>query len=342
MAYVEQSNLYPLTFSPLYFERIWGGSQLAEVLGREVPAGEKPIGEAWELVDREDAQSVVDAGPLAGYTIHELVEFYGRSLLGNKWTGGRFPLLIKLIDAGQRLSLQVHPDEKACAMLGNGAEPKTEMWYIISARRGAKIMAGLSPRGTRQQLISQLDSSEVENLLQVYLSQPGDAYFIPTGTIHAIGEGNLLLEIQQNSDTTYRVSDWGRRDSNGKSRELHVEEALKSIDFINRTCPRISGVVGSAPHNRKFPVVNRCRFFAVDSLLLRDTWLDDTANTASFHLLSAIDGAVTIGHSPEAIAAGEGTVLERGRTCLIPACYGAYVIVPEAPDKTTNVVRTTL
>ena len=182
--YIDFSLLYPMKFAPIYQARMWGGTQMSEVLGREVPASEDPIGESWELVDRPDEQSVLLNGALAGRTLHELLTHYGRELVGRKAKSvERFPLLVKLIDAGDRLSLQVHPDEAACREIGNGAEPKTEMWYIIAARKGAQILAGLSGRATRQQLVSRLDSPDVENLLQVYPSQPGDAYFITSGTL---------------------------------------------------------------------------------------------------------------------------------------------------------------
>lgn len=339
MNMLQQNDLYPLKFYPLYFTRMWGGTQLSRVLNRELPETDEPIGESWELVDRDDVQSQVSNGPLAGRTIRELMEYYGRALLGGKWNGNRFPLLVKLIDAGQRLSLQVHPDEQACARIGDGAEPKTEMWYILSAQKGAKILAGLSNRATKRRLIDNLNSPDVENLLHVYASQPLDAYFISAGTLHAIGEGNLLLEIQQNSDTTYRVSDWGRVDQNGNSRELHVQKAMESIDFMNRTTPRIPGVVGTAPHNRKFPVVNRCRFFTVDSLALVSPWRDETSITGSFHYISAINHPVRLTRSIE--EKENGIDLLPGESALIPACYGQYAIHPLV-EGTVTVLRTTL
>ena len=148
------------------------------------------------------------------------------------------------------------------------------MWYIVAARKGAQILAGLQGRATRQQLVSMLDSPEVENLLQVYPSLPGDAYFITSGTLHAIGGGNLILEIQQNSDTTYRVSDWGRVDAHGNPRELHVEKGIQSINFMNRTSPRVVGVTDQVSHNRKFDVVSNCPFFTVTDLRLTELWTD--------------------------------------------------------------------
>ncbi len=331
-------ELYPLTFEPIYKSRIWGGTQLSDVLHRDLPESTEPIGEAWEIVDRDEAQSVVKNGPLAGKTLAELVKRFGSQLIGRKngVDTTRFPLLVKMIDAGDRLSLQVHPDERACARLGEGAEPKTEMWYLVSSRPGARILAGLDSRATRQQLIETLNSSEVENYLQVYPSQAGDAYFITSGTLHAIDAGNLILEIQQNSDTTYRASDWGRVDSNGQSRELHVEKALASIDFMNRTSPRIPGVVGEVPYNRKYPVVNRCRFFSVDSLHLIQPWRDNT-DAESFHLISAINRPVGIGREGQA----PDVVLAIGETALLPAAYGSYVITPTEEGQ-TNVVKCTL
>lgn len=337
--YIDFSLLYPMKFAPIYQARMWGGTQMSEVLGREVPASEDPIGESWELVDRSDEQSVLLNGALAGRTLHELLTHYGRELVGRKAKSvERFPLLVKLIDAGDRLSLQVHPDEAACREIGNGAEPKTEMWYIIAARKGAQILAGLSGRATRQQLVSRLDSPDVENLLQVYPSQPGDAYFITSGTLHAIGGGNLILEIQQNSDTTYRVSDWGRVDAHGKPRQLHIAEGVRSINFMNRTSPRIAGVSGTAGHNRKFDVVSLCPFFAVSDLRLVGVWNDDTAPSGSFHLISAINAPVRIGRSDEPEQMVEAAA---GETVLVPACYGAYVVEPLSPGE-TRVVKTTL
>ena len=186
--------------------------------------------------------------------------------------------------------------------------------------------------------MSRLDSPEVENLLQVYPSLPGDAYFITSGTLHAIGGGNLILEIQQNSDTTYRVSDWGRVDAHGNPRELHIEKGIQSINFMNRTSPRIVGVTDYVSHNRKFDVVSNCPFFTVTDLRLTSLWSDDTGSFGSFHMISAVNGAITLGKADDP----ERSVrLAAGETALIPACFGSYVIVPENEGETT-VVKTTL
>jgi len=337
----DAGELYPLAFAPIFKERIWGGPMMREVLHRETPASASgtPVGESWEISDRTDAESVVTNGPLAGRTLHELLLRYREALVGRQWRGGNaFPLLVKLIDAGERLSLQVHPDAAACAALGGGAEPKTEMWYVVAARRGAAILAGLNRRATKQLVREKVASPEIEALLQNYESHPGDAYFITAGTPHAIGAGNLILEIQQNSDTTYRLSDWGRTDAAGRSRELHIEQGMQSIHFTNRATPRIAGVVGTANHNRKFDVVTMCPFFSVSDLRLVDAWNDDTGGR-SFHIVSAVNGPVAVSRFgvPEAARLR----LAPGSSALIPAVCGSYTIEPLSPGETT-VLRTTL
>jgi mannose-6-phosphate isomerase len=332
---IDKEDLYPMLFEPIYRPVVWGGDLLASRLGRKLPPTDIPIGESWELADREDAESVVASGALRGVSLRELLAQHGRSIVGERFVGGRFPLLIKFIDAGKRLSLQVHPDAAAAAQLGGGAEPKTEMWYIAAVRPGARIMAGLRPECTRRKFIDSLHSTEIEDCLQTFPALPGDAYFINAGCIHAIGAGNLLLEIQQNSDTTYRVSDWGRLGADGKPRTLHVDEALASINFTDRTNPRIAGVVDTAGHNRKFPIVNRCPFFKVDDLRVVEEWPDHT-DRGSFHLLTAL-------HQPVVVAGRDKEChveIGIGQTCLIPANFGRYRIL--LPAGAATVIRASL
>ena len=176
--------------------------------------------------------------------------------------------------------------------------------------------------------------------MQVYPSQPGDAYFIPAGTLHAIGGGNLILEIQQNSDTTYRISDWGRVDAQGRARELHVEKGMQSIDFTNRTSTRIAGVSGQTAHNRKYSIVKMCRYFKVDDLRLTGLWYDDTAVSGSFHLISAVNAPLTIRQSG-CENADYAVNVAPGETVLVPYSFGKYEIVPRSTEVAT-VIRTTL
>jgi mannose-6-phosphate isomerase len=222
-------NWYPIRFTPIYQERVWGGRRLESVYGRSLPGG-GPIGESWEISDRGEAQSVVANGPLAGRTLQQLVTEHAAGLMGKaSLRGGRFPLLIKILDAQQVLSLQVHPPARLAASMGG--ESKTEMWYFTASDPGAEILVGLKPGTTRADFESQLAGGQVEQCFHRMAVRPGDAMFLPSGRVHALGAGLLLFEIQENSDTTYRVFDWNRKGLDGKQRPLHVAESLASIDF---------------------------------------------------------------------------------------------------------------
>jgi mannose-6-phosphate isomerase len=217
-------------------ERIWGGRKLTELFGKNVPPN-KRIGESWEVVDRPEAQSVVVNSPLKGATLHELWSQHRIDIFGLVPDAPRFPLLIKLLDAQEKLSLQVHPPGKIAAKLGG--EPKTECWYVASAESGAELFVGFSRRITREEFEKSLRAGSASNEVHTIEVKTGDAMFLPAGRFHAVGAGNVLVEIQQNSDTTYRVFDWNRIDqSTGKPRQLHVDQALESIDF-NDVAPKL-------------------------------------------------------------------------------------------------------
>jgi mannose-6-phosphate isomerase len=226
----------PLTFAPLFQERIWGGRKLAELFGKKLPAN-KRIGESWEVVDRPEAQSVVANGPLKGKTLHELWTQDRQSIFGDVRDAPRFPLLIKLLDAQEKLSLQVHPPEKIAAKLDG--EAKTECWYVAAAERGAEIYVGFKKPITRDEFENALAAGWAAHHVHTVKVKAGDAMFLPAGRFHGIGGGCVLLEIQQNSDTTYRVFDWNRLDpATGRPRQLHLEQALECIDF-NDLAPRL-------------------------------------------------------------------------------------------------------
>jgi len=212
-------------FEPIYQERVWGGRAFADKLGRSLPA-EMPIGESWEIVDRPEAMSITPDGR----TLRSLIEADSASIMGPDWDPARpFPILVKWLDCRETLSLQVHPPAAVAA--GLGGEPKTENWYIADTEPGAVLMAGLKRGVTREQFEQAIGSNDIEELVHHVPVQAGESVFIPSGRIHAIGGGNLILEIQQNSDTTYRVHDWGRVGLDGQPRELHIEESLQSTDF---------------------------------------------------------------------------------------------------------------
>src|SRR5205809_308450 len=227
---MSQLNLTtPLVFEPIFQERIWGGRRLETAFGKKLPA-EKRIGESWEIVDRPEAQSIVARGPLKGKTLHHLWTQHRDEIFEGLSDAPRFPLLLKLIDAQEKLSLQVHPPEKIAAKLGS--EPKTEFWYVAAAEPGAELFLGFRESTTRDQFEKVLrEGSAAEHIHKIRV-KAGDAVFLPAGRFHGIGAGNLLVEIQQNSDTTYRVFDWNRVDpATGRPRQLHIEQALQCIDF---------------------------------------------------------------------------------------------------------------
>src|SRR5438445_12273922 len=218
----------PLQFKPIFQERIWGGQKLAALFGKRLPAN-KRIGESWEIVDRPEAQSIVRDGPLSGRSLYDLWATFGEELFGKVPDTPRFPLLIKLLDAQEKLSLQVHPPQEIAESLGG--EAKSEFWYVVAAEPNAKIFVGLRKSMTRDQFEDALHSGTVADCVHAIRMKNGDAMFLPSGRFHAIGAGNLLVEVQQNSDTTYRVFDWNRVDDQGERRQLHVDQALQCIDF---------------------------------------------------------------------------------------------------------------
>jgi mannose-6-phosphate isomerase len=219
----------PLAFEPIFIERMWGGRRLESEFHKKLPS-QKRIGESWEIVDRPEAQSVVAGGPLSGTTLHELWTRHREEIFAGVPDTPRFPLLIKILDAQEKLSLQVHPPENVASKLGG--ESKSEFWYVAAANPDAEVFVGFREPITRDMFEERLRDGTVIDYIHRIAVQSGDAIFLPAGRVHAIGAGNLLIEIQQNSDTTYRVFDWNRTDpATGTKRALHVEQAIQSIDF---------------------------------------------------------------------------------------------------------------
>ena len=219
----------PLTFQPIFVERLWGGRRLESEYHKSLPP-RKRIGESWEIVDRSEAQSVVGEGELRGKTLHELWTQHRQEIFGEVPDTPRFPLLIKILDAREKLSLQVHPPETIAGQLQG--EPKSEFWYVAAADRGAELFLGFRQPTNRHQFEKSLRDGTVVDCIHKISVEAGDAIFLPAGRVHAIDAGNLLMEIQQNSDTTYRAFDWNRTDpATGTKRELHIEQAIQCIDF---------------------------------------------------------------------------------------------------------------
>ena len=213
--------LYPLTFQPIFKERVWGGREIERLYGKKLPPG-APIGESWEISDRPGDAGVITNGPLAGKDLRWLMENHAAELLGGAKpaTGNRFPLLCKILDAREKLSLQVHPPAHQAAALGG--EPKTEMWFIADAAPAAELYVGLKRGVTRAEFERKIRDGSVAECFHRLPVKTGDAMFLPSGRVHAIGAGLVIFEIQQNSDTTYRVFDWNRVGLDGKPRDLHT------------------------------------------------------------------------------------------------------------------------
>ncbi|WP_438481875.1 type I phosphomannose isomerase catalytic subunit [Oleiharenicola lentus] len=236
-----------LQFKPIYQERVWGGRELETFLGRKLP-GTTPIGESWEIVDRTEAQSVIANGKWAGKTLRAAIEADSADIMGPSWPKARsFPILVKWLDCRDRLSVQVHPPASIAAKLGG--EPKTENWYFAQVDQGAAVYAGLKPGVTRATFEQGIADGTVAKQLESLPVKNGDSLLIHSGTMHAIDAGNVILEIQQNSDTTYRVYDWGRVGLDGKPRALHVEQSLACLDANTSPEPKLlhqSGVLVDA------------------------------------------------------------------------------------------------
>jgi mannose-6-phosphate isomerase len=223
-------KVYPLKFKPIFKERIWGGQKLKESFGKDLPSDVK-IGESWELADLPEDKSEIVNGPLAGKTIDQAIVKFGTAITGNDDYQPPLPLLIKILDAQDVLSVQVHPDAETSKRTGKG-DPKTECWYIIDAQPGAVIYKGLKRGTTKSEFAEAIENGTCEEYLIKVPVEVGECHFLPSGTCHAIGAGLLIAEIQQPSDTTYRVFDWNRVDSaTGQGRQLHIEDALECIHF---------------------------------------------------------------------------------------------------------------
>lgn len=294
-----------LNFKPVYQERVWGGRALESFLGRKLP-GSAPIGESWELVDRPEAQSVVENGPWAGKSLREVITAHTANVMGPAWSKERpFPILVKWLDCRERLSLQVHPPASIAARLGG--EPKTENWYIARAEPGAAVLAGLKPGVDAARFRAALKDNTAESLVHRLPTVAGDSLLIHSGVMHAIDGGNFILEIQQNSDTTYRVYDWGRIGLDGKPRAMHVEQSMASLEANTAAAPRL---VRTAD---KVTVLAECREFRITRhRLTRGERLAFAAGEQA-RILSVVEGTLAAG----------GATLRVGDNVLLPYA-GAY------------------
>lgn len=299
---------YPIKFEPILKEKIWGGTKLKEVLNKKTTCD--TVGESWEISGVEGSESVVGNGRYLGMTITQLGTAFKEKFLGVenfKNFGNQFPLLIKFLDASTNLSVQVHPDDEM-AQKEHNSFGKTEMWYIMDHDEDAEIIVGLNKEITSTEVLAAINKDNVYEVFNAQKVSRGDAYFIPAGEVHAIGAGVLAAEIQQTSDITYRVYDWDRKDSQGNTRELHIDQAIKATNTSSKSTKNSC----IARINQSTEVV-QCDFFTTNNLNVYGTFIKDYSNLDSFVILMCTEGTatITVNHKTE--------VVTKGTTVLLPA-----------------------
>lgn len=316
-------SVQPLVFEPIFKRIRWGGRRLHTVLGKQI-GPESDYAESWEISDHGDDQSIVRSGTYAGSTLSHLVKTQNLPLLGSSSGHRQFPLLVKYLDANDVLSLQVHPDDSLAGQFSRGENGKTEAWTVIEAAPDSVLYAGLREGVAEADVREAIASGGLEDLLHKISVSPGDCVFVPAGTVHAIGAGVLLAEIQQSSDITFRLFDWDRRDPGGRPRELHIEQAIRCIDFsrgpVEPVRPR-----GLASDHVQEELVDS-EFFAIHRHKSREPFgfpLDD-----HFHVLMVLQGAGVLSDSQCRIP------LPTGQTVLLPADRNPITITPESGELT--------
>jgi mannose-6-phosphate isomerase len=306
----------PLVFEPLFMERVWGGRRLETLYGKRLPSAAL-IGESWEIVDRPEAQSVVHEGPWRGEILHNLWSKHRKEIFGDVQDTPRFPILAKLLDAQENLSLQVHPPAKIAKKLGG--EPKSELWYVADAAPKARVYAGLKKGATSAVFEKALEKGKVEAHLHSIDVKTGDAIFLPSGRLHALGGGNLLVEIQENSDTTYRVFDWNRMKKGRARREMHVAQAMQCIDFDD-VAPALLRPAGET--------LIRHESFAIDKWIVTNE--REIAESGRFAIVVCLTGELECA----------GRQFKPGDFFLVPAELEDRVVRPVGKD--VSLLRVTL
>lgn len=306
------TELYPLIFAPVFKERVWGGRRLARWFA-DLPAG--PIGEAWVLSDHPQGRTPVQNGPLAGETLHTLKARFGAALVGTRGVSGKtgeFPLLFKLLDSQEDLSVQVHPADDYQG-LSPGELGKTEMWVVLDAEPGARVIYGLQPGVTPDSFAAAVREGRTMDVMREIPARAGDVLYVPAGTVHALGTGLLVAEIQQSSDTTYRVYDYGRLGLDGRPRELHVEHALRVAGYGE--LPAITRPAAPAPN--RWAEICRSPYFVVSLGRCEGEWGQKTT-PESFQAVLVLEGEASVAWQGGREPVAAGCVL------LAPAGLGAY------------------
>ncbi len=320
--------LYPIKFIPQYKYRMWGGNKLSTILNKsDVP---EKSGESWELSGVADSVSVVANGFLEGNTIQELAEIYMGDLLGDSVYdkfGVEFPLLIKLIDANDVLSIQVHPDDELSAKRHN-AYGKTEMWFVIQADKGSELFTGFNCEMNKEAFLDHMDQNTVESVLNREKAQAGDCFFIPAGRVHATGAGILFAEIQQTSDITYRIFDWNRVDKDGQARALHTDLSIDAIDYKHYKNYRTKY---SDIQNQSNQIID-CKYFTANYLSVNEIINKDYSDLDSFIIFICLKGTCQIEYNDS-----DKVDCSMGETVLIPASIKDIRIIPKGSTELLEV-----
>lgn len=318
--------MYPLKFKPILKTVVWGGEKIAPY--KEVSTEQHNIGESWELSGVRGHESVIADGEFEGKTVTELAEQFKGKLLGEKVyasTGSEFPLLIKFIDAKKDLSIQVHPNDDLAAKRHN-SKGKTEMWYVVGADEDAHLMSGLSKEITPDEYVERVENNTITDVLTDFKVKAGDVFFLPAGRIHAIGTGCFIAEIQQTSDITYRIYDYGRPGLDGKPRELHTELAKDAIDYKVYPDYRTHYTEKKDDEN----VLVECRYFTTSLYDLDSPFRKDLSSLDSFLVVICIEGKGTLtDHEDE----DRTVTLHQGETVLIPATSRGVTFTPDCKMK---------
>lgn len=314
-------SLYPIIFEPICMEKVWGGNKLVKLLNKQVDE-HKPYGESWEIAQLGEIDSFVENGFLKGNTLSEIIEIYMNELLGDQVYlkyGEEFPLLFKFIDANDKLSIQVHPDNEV-AQYRHNAYGKCEMWYVVDAEPNAQIILGFKEKIDKQKLFKAIEDKSLSNLLNYENVKKGDVFYIPSGTVHALLKGVVVAEIQQNSDITYRLYDWDRPDLDGKPRKLHIELAL---DVINYDVQKNLVVKYQIAEQKRIPLVANA-YFTTNLISFDNSLVFDYSKLDSFVVCMCVDGSFDLKTSNN----DEIIKISKGQTVLIPAEIEEVTLMP--------------
>lgn len=314
------TQLYPLRFRPAYKDYPWGGRRIIQRYRRREPRG--LYAESWEISDHPDGIATIANGRFRGMGFDHLMALHGPAIIGARHAAVYFPLLIKILDARETLSVQVHPDEQAARRWGG--EPKTETWYVLDATAGAGVYAGWEPGVTRSRVRRALQSGTVEKLLRFVPVLPGDTVFMPGGRVHAIGAGCLILEVQRRANTTYRIYDWNRRDRRGHPRRLHIREALRCIRWQDRDPVKLSPkTLPSADRRTCRELLADTAYFRIERLRMKAGGAFCRRRLSTCDIVFLVQGAVRLQ------AQQHVETLRPGVTCLVPHSLRSYVVMAQ-------------